>query len=69
LLFDFAPCLMATVGPWPTLKERRQHRNDRLLSASGPIDPSHGCRAARRDTVAGWGIRIAKPRFLVYQLL
>ena len=22
-----------------------------------------------RATVAGWGIRIAKPRFLVYQLL
>jgi len=23
------------------MKERRQHRDDRQLSASGPIDPSH----------------------------
>jgi len=60
---------MATERPWPTMKERRQHRNDRRPSASGPIDPSHGHPARGRSTVAGWGIRIAKPRFLVYQLL
>ena len=40
-----------------------------MVSTSGPIDPSHGYHARRRDSVAGWGIRIAKPRFLVYQLL
>ena len=50
------------------MKERSQHRDDRQPSASGPMDPSHGVPPGR-DAVAGWGIRIAKPRFLVYQLL
>jgi hypothetical protein len=39
------------------------------MSVSGPMDPSHVRHATGRDRVAGWGIRIAKPRFLVYQLL
>ena len=50
------------------MKERSQHRDDRQLSASGPMDPSHAPPTGVAG-VAGWEIRIAKPRFLVYQLL
>jgi hypothetical protein len=50
------------------MKERSQHRDDRRQSASGPMDPSH-VPPTGVGGVAGWGIRIAKPRFLVYQLL
>jgi len=69
LLFDFTPYLMATDRPWPTMKEQSQHRDDPRsvgLRSHGPV-----ALASRqgRDRVAGWGIRIAKPRFLVYQLL
>src|SRR5664280_1191709 len=40
-------------GPRPTVKERSQHRDGRRLSASGPMDPSHGCPAG-----AGHGGRV-----------
>jgi len=51
------------------MKERSQHRDDRLGSATGPFNQAHTGPRGRRATVARWGIRIAKPRFLVYQLL